>query len=491
MTDLERMATIEEDAGEAENKLDDAFMAAYRKAAAEGKAFNLEALDVKEKPVFILAGLEDVLIFRQWGYEAVAINGTENALDVQNAVRKAAKTLRGLIVSLPPEYEEAKENLRGIIEKRAIDGYITPEVIDPATDPDGIQKAISALYGDFSRYCVANTQDDFLNEVQITNAKPPVSTGFKNLDKALAGGRTEGGLFPNLYTVGGGPGTGKTAFVMQIADYIAAHGRTVFVYALEMAANELKARSISRLTAEMVKNPQKEAATALEILFPEGPVYDDKERGATARSWSDGKFSTILAASQKYFEQAKNLYIFESVGGITARQIKKDVGNFVASHAEEEPPVVIVDYLQILAPDDPRATDKQNADKAIITLKDIVRTYHTPVISIISWNRSSYETEGELSAGKESGGLEYTAGTVISLQYESIINALQEREGKQAKDKASLMRSAKEALAKDEYQRPRIVASVKKARFAKNEIQAIYTFEKPFSRYIELRDKTE
>ena len=43
-----------------------------------------------------------------------------------------------------------------------------------------------------------------------------------------------------------------------------------------------------------------------------------------------------------------------------------------------ESPVVIIDYLQILAPYSERATDKQNTDKAVMELKRISRDYKIP-----------------------------------------------------------------------------------------------------------------
>ena len=48
-------------------------------------------------------------------------------------------------------------------------------------------------------------------------------------------------------------------------------------------------------------------------------------------------------------------------------------------------PVVIIDYLQILAPTDIRATDKQNTDKAVLELKRISRDYSVPIIGISSF----------------------------------------------------------------------------------------------------------
>jgi len=78
--------------------------------------------------------------------------------------------------------------------------------------------------------------------------------------------------------------------------------------------------------------------------------------------------------------------------------------------------VVIIDYVQILAPADIRASDKQNTDKAVLELKRISRDYKTPVIGISSLNRASYKEAISMEAFKESGSLEYGSDVLLGLQ---------------------------------------------------------------------------
>ena len=81
-------------------------------------------------------------------------------------------------------------------------------------------------------------------------------------------------------------------------------------------------------------------------------------------------------------------------------------------------PVVLIDYLQILAPYNIRATDKQNIDKAVIELKRLSRDYKIPVIAISSVNRMSYKDPMNESSFKESGAIEYSSDVLIGLQFE-------------------------------------------------------------------------
>ena len=72
-------------------------------------------------------------------------------------------------------------------------------------------------------------------------------------------------------------------------------------------------------------------------------------------------------------------------------------------------PVVMVDYLQILKPADPRASDKQNTDRAVVELKRISRDFDLPVVAISSFNRENYRSAVSMEAFKESGAVEYSS----------------------------------------------------------------------------------
>lgn len=450
MANLEDLATIEEDDDTQGKELDVAFMAAYDKAIKEGAAFNLEALENREKPVFIVADPTDAACLKYMGQEAVSVTQPQNAYEVKKAIEKARNSLQGVVIALPEEFIEATADIEKTLERLKIAYYTTPEDVDIVQKPEEIGRALSALYGDFSSYRVGGEKaaEAFIAEANEMAARPPITTGHRKLDSAI-----NGGLFPGLYTIGAEPGTGKTAFVMQIADHIAAGGRPVLVYALEMSAFQLKARSISRITAE--KKAPKEAATANEIMFP----------GKTEKA------AVIKEATEEYFAKAKTLYIVESYAGTTAAQIEKDVRNFSLRYGEA--PVVIVDYLQILAPISDRTTDKQNADAAVKTLKNISRTHKTPVIVISSWNRSAYETGGGMAAFKESGSIEYTSDVLASLQLKAVIDKTT------AAPKAEKAKAAQEGRkeARKIPQRIEVTFSVHKNRFGQAESEIPFTFD--------------
>ena len=242
-----------------------------------------------------------------------------------------------------------------------------------------------------------------LDYIKESKSRPIISTGFPTLDLELGdGGSIPGGLTAGLYTIGAISSLGKTTFVMQMADSIAAEGKDVLVIALEMAAFELMAKSISRITTETARNPG-DRKTVQGIL-----------QGARWTRYSESERQTIEEATAKYKDLAKHLYFMEGIGNIGVNEIRRAIMRHIEMRGET--PVLIVDYLQILAPADPHATDKTNTDKAVLEMKRISRDYNTPVICISSFNRDNYSERVSMKALKESGAIEYSSDVVIGLQ---------------------------------------------------------------------------
>ena len=200
---------------------------------------------------------------------------------------------------------------------------------------------------------------------------------------------------------------GKTTLALQMADNLARSGRDVLIFSLEMSRFELMSKTISRLTFEQ-DNTGLTAKTNISIL-------------SGAVDYNQAEAETFAAALDNYKSFAENLYIVEGDGRTTVN----DIRDRIKSHIEAfgEPPIVFVDYLQILAPTGERLTDKQNNDKNISELKRISRDYNAIIFVISSFNRDAYKVSTgnggrvQMSDFKESGGIEYTADVAIGLQY--------------------------------------------------------------------------
>lgn len=248
---------------------------------------------------------------------------------------------------------------------------------------------------DYLKQSAGATLGDFFKDIE--NRTPPTPTGFKQLDEAL-----EGGLYEGLYILGAISSMGKTTYILQIADQIAAAGHDVIFYTLEMAKSELIAKSLSRLTLQIGKSA-KNAMTDRTITNP----------NKIARYTTTDK-RILQEAGSAYAKTGEHLWINEGVGDISTDKIRQGIQRHI--DLTQRKPVVIIDYFQILPSPDPKLSDKQAADRNIFILKRLSREFKIPIIVISSIGRQKYEGAITMSSYKESGGIEYTADVLLGLQ---------------------------------------------------------------------------
>lgn len=248
----------------------------------------------------------------------------------------------------------------------------------------------------------------------LSQYKDPIETGFPIFDRVL-----DGGLHDGLYIVGAISSLGKTTFILQMADQIAKNGQDVLFFSLEMSSKEIKAKSISRITFENVLidgKPEHNAKTVRGITDLNSRQHGHTDiYGKEHAPYSEYEKQLINKSIGQYANEAKNLYIYEGIGSIGVNEIKETVEKHKKYTGNT--PVVIIDYLQILAPTDDRATDKQNTDKAVLELKRLSRDHLIPVFAISSLNRANYTSSINMSAFKESGAIEYSSDVLIGLQF--------------------------------------------------------------------------
>ena len=242
---------------------------------------------------------------------------------------------------------------------------------------------------------------EFINGIADSVNTPYTSTGFRTLDQVL-----DGGLYEGLYFIGALPSLGKTTLVTQIADNIAQGGKDVLIFSLEMARAEIMAKSISRHTLLNCQERKIETSHAKTVRG----ITDGSRYGLYSQAEKD----IITKSIKDYSQYAEHIFINEGVGDIGVKEIREAIKNHISFTGET--PIVIVDYIQILAPQDVRASDKQNTDKAVLELKRISRDYKTPVIGISSLNRENYNEKISMRAFKESGAIEYGSDVLIGLQ---------------------------------------------------------------------------
>ena len=392
----------------------------YQQAYAKAKVgssdiFNGRAfIDDLDKPIFIVEGEIDALSIMEVGGVAVGLGSTSNAKKLLE-ILEGKKLERPLILALDNDSsgKQAQEELKQLLQDKKIP-YITAELTTKdVKDPNEMlvknretfkARVEEAIKDDKEKYLETSTDNyiqDFVNGIADSVNTPCIPTGFKGIDEAL-----DGGLYEGLYIVGAISSLGKTTLVTQIADQVAKQGHDVLIFSLEMARSELMAKSISR-------------HTVIEVLDKGGDMKNAKTvRGITAgvryANYNDTEKELIKNAVTAYSDYAKHIYITEGVGDLGAQQIRETVEKHVQYTGNV--PLVIIDYLQILAPYNERATDKQNTDKAVMELKRISRDFKTPVIGISSFNRDNYNNAVSMQAFKESGAIEYSSDVLIGLQ---------------------------------------------------------------------------
>lgn len=388
--------------------------------------FNVGALS-GDVPVFVVEGELDALSIIEAGGEAVALGSTANyhklvkylqeraisapliaiALDndedgkntAESIARELEEYRKTTVINLPDVYGSFKDANEMLVKDRQ--GLV--DVVNMVNNILNQEK--ENIAEEYRKNNAASHIGEFLDGIKASVDTPYIPTGFDELDRAL-----DGGLYEGLYIVGAISSLGKTTYIMQIADQIAQGGNDVLIFSLEMARSEIMAKSISRLT--MLDCMEKETDYKL------AKTSRGITTGKRYAGYSKEESSLIKKCVEKYAEYGSRIYITEGIGNIGVDQVKEAVKTHISITGNK--PVVIIDYLQILAPYDMKASDKQNTDKAVLELKRMSRDYKIPVIGISSLNRQNYNTPISMEAFKESGAIEYSSDVLIGLQLKGV-----------------------------------------------------------------------
>lgn len=399
--------------------------------------FNWSAVMQTEKPVIVVEGEIDAMSLEEIGFSAVALGSTSNAgkfagrlkttpsgkfppllicLDHDDAGQRAQFSLLDDLKTasipsigvnvVPGELNDVNEGLVGM-GKAQYKAFVT-QAVEAALNE--LQRAADEVqFAYTSKNNAIQAAIDLIGEIEANKGVPYIPTGFKDIDYAL-----DGGLYPGLYIVGAIPSLGKTTLCLQIADHIARGGRDVLIISLEMSRRELIGKSFSRLTYEKCE------------------AFGGEESAQTYRGITNGNIRKRFTKEQNecldeamgdYLEHiAPFVYIWEGMGDIDASGVRDIVQKHMAATRADVPPVVVVDYMQILKPyRDPEnpnrsLTDKQAVDASVSELKRISRDYDLTMIAVSSFNRNNYNEKANMTAFKESGGIEYASDVVIGLQ---------------------------------------------------------------------------
>lgn len=412
------------------------------------RIFNRRVLTEAQKPIFIVEGELDALSIIDVGGEAVALGSVGNKTALLTMM-ETIKPAQPLIIAMDNDEVGTRTNkeLAEGLERLKIPFYRV-DIAQPYKDANealnadreafrvAVEQAenieaetLEAEKEQLKREAVAYSLQDFIKNIEESKRAAFFPTGFSNLDSII-----DGGLYAGLYVVGAISSLGKTTFCLQIADQVAQRGQDVLIFSLEMARNELIAKSVSRLT--LIKDLEENGTTA-HAKTTRGILT-----GTRYKDYSQTERKLIQNAIASYGQYGANIYITEGIGNVGIEEIRDKVQKHIKLTGKA--PVVVIDYLQIIAPADIRATDKQNTDKAVLELKRLSRDYSIPVIGISSFNRDNYTAPVNLASFKESGAIEYSSDVLIGLQYEGLDYQEGEADGARQKRIRELVKTAEQ-----------------------------------------------
>lgn len=240
-------------------------------------------------------------------------------------------------------------------------------------------------------------------------------TGFFTLDAEL-----DGGFYGSqLICIGAVSSLGKTSFVLQAATQMAEQGKDVLIFSLEMSRDELNAKTVSRYSHILTEEALRDHA-----------FLDGIKTKFTTNEVLKGDVATSGADSLDFFERsvekakaiAAHTYIYVGNNDVSVDKVAQVVKRHYAATGRK--PVVILDYLQILNPNQDAVNNRYDVRRStnddITKLKVLAREFDIPVIVISAFNRASYTDPVSMSSFRESSGIEYSADILIGLQYKGM-----------------------------------------------------------------------
>ncbi len=221
---------------------------------------------------------------------------------------------------------------------------------------------------------------------RLHNAKDElrgIHTGFRDLDNMLAGLQKS-----DLVILAARPSMGKTALALDIARQTATqYGTHVGIFSLEMSAQQIVDRM---LAADAHVNSWK---------LRTGKISSDEEFDRIRDSLDKLSGAPIFIDDQP----ANTILKMRSV----ARRLKSEKGLGL----------IIVDYLQLMAPTNSRASDSmvQQVTEISRSLKTLARELDVPVLALSQLSRAVEQRGGKprLSDLRDSGSIEQDADVVM------------------------------------------------------------------------------
>ncbi len=284
-----------------------------------------------------------------------------------------------------------KAVLRKLIEASS---SILKEAYDESVDPKNlVAQAEQKIFGiqDQRSGSTVESISDILTRaldridarMEGTHVDGGVATYLTDFDKQTGGGLHNG----ELIILAARPSMGKTALAMNIAENVALKDRApVLFVSLEMSGIELADRllcSVARVSGHRLRTGSISKEDRLRLVQKAGEI----------------------ASAPLYVDDTPSRTVSEI--SAVARRIKQREGRIG---------LIVIDYLQLIEPDNPRDPRQEQVAKIARRLKGMAREQEVPVLCLSQLNRQAEDSKDHrprLSHLRESGAIEQDADVVM------------------------------------------------------------------------------
>lgn len=224
-----------------------------------------------------------------------------------------------------------------------------------------------------------------------------IATGFADLDFRMSG------LQPSdLILIAARPSMGKTAFVLNIAQYVAFHNHLcTAIFSLEMSKEQLVNRLFSlesRVDAQMLRS---------------GNLADSDWEKLIEGAGTIGRSNLII----------------DDTPGISIPELRSKCRKYKLEHDLK---LIIIDYLQLMSGSGRTDSRQQEISDISRSLKGLARELNVPVIALSQLSRAVEQRPDKrpmLSDLRESGAIEQDADMVMFLYRDEYYNPDTEDKG--------------------------------------------------------------
>ncbi len=334
------------------------------------------------------------------GGDLEAVGGAAYLAEVVHSVPYAANAV------YYAEIVRAKATLRALIHAST---EILRDAYEPTLDPREMvsraEEQIFAVHDQRSTDQITTIQD-LLNEAfdridaRLEHGEGVgVPSGFQDLDN-LTGGLHDS----ELVILAARPSMGKTALATNIAEYVSIEANVPTLYvSLEMARLELAQRMLcsqgridaNKFRSGFLSKEDRSKLVEASAKLGKAPLFVDDSPFRTC---------TEIAACARRLKRKQNLGL------------------------------IVIDYLQLIQPDDPRDQRQEQVAKMARRLKGLARELKIPVLCLAQLNRQvEAGKEGHrprLSHLRESGAIEQDADVVMFIHREEYYHTREEAQEK-------------------------------------------------------------